>query len=168
MKRTSRTIAVLVGVGGLLGSASGTASADVGSGRYPIHAAPFTSSVCGFDVKATFPTDREYETDSYDASGTLVRATVTGELSIVLTRADTGQSIERNLSGEGTYDFHPDGSFTLSDEGHLLYGLHPGDAPGQPGLYVTSGRTVIEFAATGQRTVTQSSGGTENACTTLG
>ena len=168
MGRTHRIIALLVGAAGLIVAGSGTALADNGSGRYQIHSTPFTSSVCGFEVNATFPIDREYETDVYDASGSLVRSTVTGALFMQLTRVDTGQSIERNLSGKGIYDFHPDGSFTLTDEGHLLYGLHPGDTPDQPGLYVTSGRTVIDFTAAGQRTVTQSAGQAENVCTTLG
>lgn len=119
-------------------------------------------------MTATNPVDREYETDEFGPDGSLVRATVTGALTIEVTRVDTGLTIERNLSGRGVYDYHPDGSFTLTDDGHLLYGLHPGDSPDRPGLYVTSGSTVIDFAANGHRTVLSASGEVEDLCTTLG
>lgn len=167
MRPTHRVVSAVLGTTGLLVASSGVAVAVDGSGRFPIHAQPWTSSVCGFEVHATFPTDREFETDVYDASGTLVRSTVTGALFINLTRVDTGQSIERNLSGKGVYDYHRDGSFTLTSDGHLLYGLHPGDSPDVPGLYVTSGRTIIDFTAAGHRTVRQAAGQSENVCMTL-
>lgn len=167
MRSSQRTIAVLIGTGAMLAGSFGPAYADNGPGRYPIQAGPYASTACGFAVVGSSSVDREYQTDEYDASGFLVRSKVTGALFTTLTRVDTGKAIDINNSGLGIYDYRKDGSFTLTDTGHLLYGLHPGDGPGQPGLYHTNGRTVIEFASTGQRTVTYTEGKVENLCTAL-
>jgi hypothetical protein len=64
-------------------------------------------AVCPFTVKLTFPHQKLYETDFFDASGTLVRSVFIGPLITKFTNVDSGATAIRNLSGLGVFTYHP-------------------------------------------------------------
>lgn len=99
-------------------------------GRLPPSCALFSS---------TFPSQDLYETDYYDASGTLVRSFVTGPLIANVTNLSSGRSAVRSESGPGWFYYHPDGSLTIVAPEHIGVGFHAGDSPSNEFL-IFSGR----------------------------
>jgi len=138
-------------------------------GPYSINQPPITEpagSVCSFGLGFTFPTQDLYETDYYNASGTLVRSFVTGPLITKVTNLSTGRSVVRSESGPGWFYFHPDGSLTIVAPEHIGVGFHAGDSPSNEFL-IFSGRSVINISATGTKTLVTQDGSAEDMCVTL-
>jgi hypothetical protein len=153
----------------LLAPTAGADTTGSRTSRYSITTDPFTEpagTVCPFELDVTFPFQKEYETDFYDSTGRLVQSNVTGPLFAVFTNAQTGASVERNLSGLGEFVYNPDGSITGTFDGHVGIGLHAGDTPSSRYL-VTSGHTILTISASGQKTVQELDGSAEDICQTL-
>ena len=93
---------------------------------------------------------------------------VVGQLVIRYTNAETGEFVDRNLTGTALVEFLPDGGFTLTlVGGHIAVGLQPTDHGGPAFLVFTGAGHSVAFAADGTRTVTFSDGPVENLCETL-
>lgn len=126
--------------------------------------------VCSFGLEGHIVQDKErYRTTEYFPDGSPRYQEFTGQLVIEYTNTSTGESVERNLTGRGDFEYFADGGFTLYDRGgHFGAGLHPGDDPG-PGYFVVSGKDwAVHGDADGRKTLIEGQGTIENLCVTLG
>jgi hypothetical protein len=122
------------------------------------------SEACGFPVQL-------------DAAGTALDISYTDELGNfhlfeagpqvkqTMTNLVTGKSIVVNISGPGQYTFGADGSFTLVGTG-LWSWTRVDPATLEPGIFLTEGRFVLSFSASGVRTFTLT-GTTIDLCSQL-
>jgi hypothetical protein len=150
------------------------ASAGAASPWQPFRSAPFdlpAGSRCPFELTGAIVRDKErIRTLSTYADGSPAQQEVTGLLVVRYTNVATGESIDRNLTGDALIDLRPDGTiarFTLV-EGHLAVGLGAGDAGGPAFLVLSGSGFAVDFAPDGSRTVTTGTGTAENVCQTLG
>jgi hypothetical protein len=96
-----------------------------------------------------------------------VRQVVTGTLVLRLTNEETGESITVNISGPGTFTFHPDGSFTIESAGPWLQ-FDPTRTLSNSALNLTWGRVVLEVSADGSLAIfTSQRGRVEDVCAAL-
>lgn len=127
-------------------------------------------TVCPFEVTGHILRDKErYRTTAYFADGSPRYQEFTGLLVIEFINTETGESVVRNLTGRGDFEYFAGGGFMLYDKGgHFSAGLHPGDDPGA-GLYVVTGHGwAVHEDADGHRTLIEGHGTIENLCVTLG
>jgi hypothetical protein len=107
-----------------------------------VTAKPFTlpALFCGFQIRVTFPVNKEYGKTLTAADGTTL---VTGSLTAAYTNLSTGKTITENLSGPGRLIRQP-GSLTMAVKGRSGLFLTPADAQrfGLPTVAVTAGQTV--------------------------
>lgn len=144
----------------------GTPWSDVSSPGFTVAA----GERCPFTLSSTALSDKErIRTLSTYADGTPRTQKVVGELVVRYTNEDTGESVERNLTGNGIFTWRQDGSLArLSLQGgHFGAGLQPTDPEGPAFLIFTGAGHAVSFAPDGTRTVTYGSGPVENICTTL-
>jgi hypothetical protein len=93
---------------------------------------------------------------------------IVGQLVIRYTNVDTGESVDRNLTGTALVIIEPDGSFTLSlVGGHMAVGFGAGDEPSSSFLIFTGAGHEVFFAADGTRTASFGDGPVEDVCQTL-
>ena len=92
---------------------------------------------------------RQVETDTFDASGNLVRSDFHGRLVEKLTNVDTGQSVTFKDSGPATVTPNADGSITLVLRGRTITG-DQGLITGDPFLTLNAGRVVIRAVPNSQ------------------
>ncbi len=148
-------------------------SADAKSPWTPYHSQDFVDAagtVCPFELAGHIVSDKErYRTTAYFPDGSPRYQEFTGQLIIRYTNTATGESVVRNLTGRGDFEYFADGGFTLYDKGgHFGAGLHPGDDPGA-GYYVVTGHGwAVHGDADGHYTLIEGHGTIENLCVTLG
>ena len=120
-----------------------------------LSAEPFTlpASFCGFEVGVTFPVGKEYLKVLKTSDGSMTFL-ITGALTASFTNLGTGKTITENVPGAGKVTEFPDGSVTLSQEGHTARFLTPADAQrfGLPAVGVTAGLLTTSVAADGSIT----------------
>jgi hypothetical protein len=151
-----RRLGVTLALGALLGMAGAAVTTAPALARGPqwqlVDVAPFTvpASSCGFEVGVAFPDNQSYvkALQASDGSTTFLE---TGQFDVSYTNLQTGQTITEKESGPGKTTVYPDGSITLTDEGHTGIFLTPADAQqfGLPVLSVTAGRIQQSIAADG-------------------
>jgi hypothetical protein len=93
---------------------------------------------------------------------------IVGQLVVRYTNIDTGESVDRNLTGTALQIVEPDGSFTLElIGGHMSVGFGVGDDPSSAFLIFTGAGHEVFFSTDGTRTATFGDGPVENICETL-
>jgi hypothetical protein len=94
---------------------------------------------------------------------------VVGLLLVRYTNVESGESVERNLTGTALVEYPEDGGFILTlVGGHMAIGLPP-TVPGGPAYLVFTGTGFsLDLNADGSRTITYGNGQIENICDTLG
>lgn len=125
--------------------------------------------ICEFELHGELLSDKErYRVVETYPDGSTRREEWTGQLLFRYLNVETGESIERNLTGRGDFVYYEDGSWSLVNVGgHIGVGLHPGDDP-EKGYYVISGAGYeLHQDPTGHRTLFPGSGNAENICETL-
>ncbi|WP_225730729.1 MULTISPECIES: hypothetical protein [unclassified Nocardia] len=116
------------------GAFAGPAEADTG-GPVVTHpgSTPFdypAGEVCAFPAHVEFPVSDLTEQVWYDGAGRPLFGTETGALVIRITNTDTGRTVDRNISGDGTlvYPTLDQDDFVLSG-GDWSAGFHGSDSP---------------------------------------
>ena len=102
----------------------------------------------------------------YDDAGNADGYEVAGPLIARVTNTSTGKSVVRNLSGQGTVLFGPDGSWDAVVNGGFLILFRAGDEPANALLFF-QGHTVLHGLPTGEKTLVSHTGQGENLCETL-
>ena len=167
---TARVLAAAVGAVALVVGAGSPAVAA--SPWTPYQAADFVAPAgdrCPFELQGQVVSDKErIRTLETFADGTPRVQQVVGQLLVRYTNTATGESVVRNLTGNGIVEYSADGSYTLTLQGgHFAVGLQPTD-PGGPGFFVFTGSGhSLAVAADGTRTITYGHGPVEDLCQTL-
>jgi hypothetical protein len=119
--------------------------------------------ICPFTVQVDVLANKEYSKTFSEG-----RVLITGKLKIRLTNVESGESIDANISGQGVFRFHEDGSLTLHAHGRWLFFFFPGElGPGTPGrMFLNSGRLVLN-AGPGGTEITRRTGHKVNVCAAL-
>lgn len=125
---------------------------------------------CEFTLTSTVLSDRErIRTLTTYEDGTPRTQKVVGELVVRYTNEETGESVVRNLTGNGIFTWRQDGSLqelTLQG-GHFGVGFGAGDEAGPSYLVFTGAGHTVTFDADGSRSVAYGSGPVEDICETL-
>jgi hypothetical protein len=100
--------------------------------------------VCPFPVRVT-PGDASHSRLHIQRSGEFI---VTGYFSQTVTNLSTGRSLRIKSSGPLRIVFHDDGTSTWTSHGSFLWTFFAEDAGG-PGLFIFTGRSVLETNAEG-------------------
>jgi hypothetical protein len=87
---------------------------------------------CGYEIRVTFPVQREYQRTYFDRDGSVVKIIVTGNLVVTFTNTATGNSLTSNISGPFHTSFVRE---TSTSEGRI-----GGPVDGLPGLNLFAGR----------------------------
>jgi hypothetical protein len=122
-----RRVPVLLAVLALLLITTAPAAANNDPHRIFVPADPVNlgAEYCGFAVRMDFPVNREYETASTLADGSLVER-VTGSFFATVTNVGTGKSITVTASGPGSFTTSADGNtFIWAFTGQTLW-YYPG------------------------------------------
>ena len=153
-----RRLGVIVALGALLGMLGGVVTAAPALARGPkwqFNAPPpgpviLPADFCGFQIKATFPADKEYIKVLKTADGSMTFL-ITGALTVTNTNLSTGKTISANISGPGKVTFFPDGSLLSEGKGHNIIALFPADARrfGLPTLAISAGALTTSVDANG-------------------
>jgi hypothetical protein len=156
---------------GVLGTAS-SAVADKPGLWSDLDTGSFTAAAgtrCSFTLQGDVVSDHEQiRTLETYPDGSPKTQEVVGQLVVRYTNLDTGESVERNLTGTGIVEYGTDGSFVLRLQGgHMAVGLAPGDTDGPAFLIFTGAGHQVFFATDGSRHVTYGSGPVEDICETL-
>jgi hypothetical protein len=128
--------------------------------------------VCEFPVLLHDVVNQLVITSFFDRDGNLVRDSATGRIVEQITRLDDqGQpvrSITRNISGPGTFTFDGEEA-TLVATGPWLFFFFPGEVVGHPDglMWLTTGRWIWHFDASGIATLVSHTGRFEDVCTLL-
>jgi hypothetical protein len=155
-----RRAGVIVALGALLSMVAGVVTASPalarGDGWQILPAPPaiiLPATFCGFEVRSTFPVDREFAKILTTSDG-FVTTLVTGSLFSVVTNLDTGKTIAVNISGPSKETVNPDGSMTTTATGLNPIALTPADGArfGLPRLGLTAGARTVSVAADGSIT----------------
>jgi hypothetical protein len=118
------------------------AQTSVSSGRQPDD----TTEACGFPVLVHVVGSTVRKT-WYDELDNPVRAIETYPgLKYVLTNVETQEQIQFSIVGPATYQYHPDGPFTVSRNGP--WGWYPENPEtGEPGIFLIRGRLTFTIDA---------------------
>jgi hypothetical protein len=119
--------------------------------------------ICPFTVQLDVLANKEYSKTFRNG-----RVLITGKLKIRLTNVESGKAIDANISGQGVFRFHEDGSLTLHAHGRWLFFFFPDElGPGAPGrMFLNSGRLVLN-AGPGGTEITSRTGHMLNVCAAL-
>lgn len=135
---------------------------------------PYTDTLgndpCGFQVTLTVLTNNITTTTFTRRDGTTVTSS-TGALKVLLTNSETGQSVERNISGPVRSTQALDGTVRQVTGGRALFAFDPGVAASLPRLVVVNGRTTSTFTGPSDArvfTLDTQEGNVEDLCATLG
>ena len=121
---------------------------------------------CGFPVQVAITTNKEIVTTFTRRSG-VTSIHTTGALKVTLMNTDTGESIDRNISGPILATVNSDGSTTQTGAGLALWVFDPGVAPDLPRLAIVKGQTVSVLGpGTAFRFISRT-GSYEDICATL-
>jgi hypothetical protein len=165
--------ALVLAIGASVPAAPSMAQDDNPSPWTPYQGSDFevaAGEVCSFPLAGEVVSDKErYRTTAWFPDGSPRYQEWTGQLIIRFTNLDSGESVERNLTGRGDFEYFDDGAWTLTAVGgHFAGALREGGDPG-PGWYVVTGSGYTLHAdADGKRTLTYGDGRVENLCETLG
>jgi hypothetical protein len=118
---------------------------------------PVTAEPVRQDLRLRYHYDQAGNADGYEVIGPLVAR---------VTNTSTGKSVIRNLSGQGTVIFGPDGSWEGVVNGGFLIFFRAADDPARALLFF-EGHTVLHGSPTGEKTLVSQTGQSENLCTTL-
>jgi hypothetical protein len=121
-------------------------------------------SPCGFPVVLDIDTNKEILT-TFTRSG-VISVHTTGTLKVHLT-TDTGETIDRNISGPIFTTENSDGSITQKTTGLTLWVFDPEVAPDLPRLVITHGKTESVFSSDGDFTFISQQGSYEDICAAL-
>lgn len=138
----------------------------------PVHTDPFQAPAgtrCPFSMGGEVLRDHERmrTLETYPDGSPKVQQIV-GPLVMRFTHLETGESIKRNLTGNGIIEYGTEGSFTLTLRGgHFAAGLAPTDVGGPAFLVFTGSGHSVRFNPDGSRTVTYGHGPVKNICDTL-
>ncbi|MEJ3749405.1 hypothetical protein WEI85_39850 [Actinomycetes bacterium KLBMP 9797] len=151
--------AIMATVGGWVPAPS--APWDVPAGArcdFPVHAEPVVDEV------------RTKVLDRYPDGATRREAYV-GDLVLAVTNADSGETVEADLSGNALVEYAPGGTLTTNSTwyvvGPALFGFKEGGGNRPRGIWVFDGVYTIKFDATSYKTVTLHHGTERNLCTEL-
>jgi hypothetical protein len=119
--------------------------------------------ICPFAVQIDVLANKEYSKTF--SSG---RMLVTGVLKIRLTNLESEKAIVANISGQGVFRFHEDGSLTLHAHGNWLFFFFPGQlGPGEPGrMFLNSGRVILNSGPEGDE-ISKRTGHMRDVCAAL-
>jgi len=149
-----------VALGALLGISAGVVTASPALARGPqwqiVPAPPaitLPAAFCGFEVRITFPVDREFVKILKASDGSMTTL-ATGSLAMSATNLATGKTITENISGPAKDTVLPDGSVTALEKGRNGLALTPADAArfGLPAVSVTAGARTVSIAPDGSIT----------------
>ena len=141
-----RRLGAIVALGALLGMLAAVVPASPALARGPKwQFRPKTPTTlpaewCGFEVRVTYPVNREFIKISKASDGSIT-ILATGSVVTSYTNLETGKTITENLSGPSKTIVFPDGSFTAVEHGRNELLLGPAYAArfGLPALGVTVG-----------------------------
>jgi hypothetical protein len=138
--------------------------------RSPLPDAPFSFAAgvaCTFPLIGTVVENKEVSnTFPTEPNGDVVTH-IAGRLVMDITNGNTNKSIEVNISGPGTIVTHVDGSVTFTGLGRSLFFFTPTSIPVGPITFIYSGKTVVDFTASGQATLISQSGNAQDVCAAL-
>lgn len=148
------------------------ASAAAASPWSQLVTAPFVAPAgtrCDFTLSGEVLAGKErIRTLETNPDGSPLLQEIVGQLIIRYTNVETGEFVDRNLTGTALVENQADGGFTLTLlGGHMAVGLQPTDEGGPAFLVFTGAGHSVAFAADGTRTVTFGNGPVENLCETL-
>jgi hypothetical protein len=155
-----RRVGVIVALAALLGMSGGAVTASPALARGPnwqvVPAPPaitLPAVFCGFEVRVTFPVDREFVKILKASDGSMTTL-ATGSLTMSATNLATGKTITENISGPSKVIASPDGSVTELEKGRNGLALTPADAArfGLPTVSVTAGARSVSLAPDGSIT----------------
>jgi hypothetical protein len=121
---------------------------------------------CGFPVLLELTTNKEVIT-TFARQGGVTSIHTTGALKARLTNGNTGEAIERNISGPIFQTVNNDGSVTQKTTGPGVWAFDPGVALGLPRISITKGKTESVFSPTGAFTWISQHGSYEDVCAAL-
>ncbi|MFE9693497.1 hypothetical protein [Micromonospora sp. NPDC005806] len=146
------------------------ASGDIAPGVWePAPQSPFelpAGARCDFAVKVEPIVDevRKLTLSTYP-DGSPKRELYEGDLIDRVTNLETGATSTADASGTAMIDYGTDGSMTWYVTGPVLIGFKENGGSLPKGLWIIDGQFVIQFSATGQKTLTMLHGTTHNVCT---
>jgi hypothetical protein len=143
-------------------------SALASGGKPTIQRIPVDSTtvdtVCGFPVQSHV-TGTILDISSTDAQGVVHDFQANPQGTETFTNLLTGKMLTVIISGPGTYTVNPDGSFTLVGTGLWTWLVDPDT--GLPGEFLTQGRFVLSFDASGNGTLISRTGTKTDLCAQL-
>ncbi|MFR9776657.1 hypothetical protein ACL02O_11445 [Micromonospora sp. MS34] len=121
---------------------------------------------CDFAVQVEPTVDevRKLTLSTYP-DGSPRREIYAGDLIDRVTNLETGATSTADASGTAMIDYGTDGSMTWYVTGPVLIGFRENGGNLPKGLWIIDGQFVLQFSATGQRTLTMLHGTTHNVCT---
>jgi hypothetical protein len=137
------TMALVVGLCALASAAPARADRPIPTPISP-EATYAAGEVCAFPLRVT-PGDATHSRLHIQRNGDFI---VTGYFSQTATNLSTGRSLTIKSSGPLRITFHEDGTSTWISHGSFLWTLFAQDAGG-PGLFVLTGRSVLETNSEG-------------------
>jgi hypothetical protein len=170
-----RRLGVIMALGALLAMFGGVMTASPALARGPkwqFQPAPPAMTepavLCGFEVRVTFPVNREFEKILKASDGTVIGLS-TGSVTASFTNLETGKTITENISGPSKTTGFPDGSFTAVEHGRNELIITPALAArfGLPTLSVTVGLRSVSVAADGSITSLSLHGHAIDLCAAL-
>jgi hypothetical protein len=159
-----RRLGVIVALGALLGLLGGVMTASPALARGPKWQfqpkSPMTlpAAYCGFEIRVTFPVNREFEKILKSSDGTMI-GLFTGSVTDSFTNPANGKTITENVSGPSKTIGFPDGSFTTMENGRNEELIGPAAAArfGLPSVGVLDGRRTTSGSVAPDGTVTVTS-----------
>jgi hypothetical protein len=156
-----RRLGTIVALGVLLGMFGAVVTASSALARGPkwqfVPKSTYTlpAEWCGFEIRVTYPVNREYRKILKASDGTLI-VMYTGSVVTSYTNLETGKTITENTSGPSKTIVFPDGSFTALEHGRNELNLPPELAArfGLPTVSVTVGLRSASGTSTPDGTVT--------------
>lgn len=130
---------------------------------------PAGVACAGFDLRLEIRGGVQQNKLFTDKNGNPVRFISVGKGSaLTLINLNNGNSLALRPNGSGShFQFHGDGSQTLSATGHNLIVLFPNDTPAGPSTTQFVGRVLVHIAADQTWTVRQVSGTRTDICAAL-
>lgn len=150
---------MIVALGALLGMFGGVMTVSPALARgpnwqfQPKSPQTLPASYCGFEIRVTFPVNREYSKIFKASDGSFI-VLFTGSVTNSFTNLETGKTITENISGPSKTIVFPDGSFTTMENGRNEIIIGPGNAArfGLPSVGVLDGRRTTSVAPDGSIT----------------
>lgn len=173
MRPLVKALAALGAVVAVATTSTTAASADAGgnSGWEPLRTPSFNlpaGTGCSFELQADVVYDHELTrmVETF-ADGTPKVQEFQGALGFLFTNVDTGESLQRDVSGTLRATFHEAGGSDWLFQGNGLAVIRAGNPSYPAGVYIPSGSNLYVVHADGSREFTEQSGTIENMCETL-